>query len=72
MEHAKVIPVDGKLRIHLYVDSSSVELFANDGRDVFTFLTYPDVSQTGIELFALKAGTTVSFKGWRLKSIWQR
>lgn len=70
VEHAKVVPINGKLRLHLYVDKSSVELFANDGKDVFTFLTYPGVSQTGIELFALKPGTNFSFKGWMLKSVW--
>lgn len=70
VEHAKVVPINGKLRLHLYVDKSSVELFANDGKDVFTFLTYPGVSQTGIELFALKPRTNFSFKGWMLKSVW--
>lgn len=70
MEHAKVVPVGGKLKLHLYVDRSSIELFANDGKDVFTFLTYPNDSQTGMEIFALKEGTKYSFKGWMLKSVW--
>ncbi len=70
MEHAKVVPSGGKLRLHFYVDRSSIELFANDGKDVFTFLTYPDDSQTGMEIFALKEGTKYSFKGWMLKSVW--
>lgn len=70
MAHAKVEPVDGKLRMHIYVDKSSIELFTNDGKDVFTLLTYPSENQTGIETFALRPGTSMDFKGWMLRSIW--
>ena len=38
----------------IFVDKSSIEIFANDGKDVFTLLTYPGEAQTGIELFAQK------------------
>ncbi len=49
---------------------SSIELFANDGKDVFTLFTYPYESQTGIETFALHPGTLMDFKGWMLESVW--
>lgn len=67
---AKVLPVNGKLRMHFYVDKSSVELFTNDGKDVFTLLTYPGEKQTGIETFARNEGTEINLNAWRLKSIW--
>lgn len=70
MSYAKVEPMDRKLRMHIYVDKSSIELFANDGKDVFTLLTYPSESQTGIETFALRPGTSMDFKGWMLESVW--
>lgn len=70
MAHAKVEPVNGKLRMHIYVDKSSIELFTNDGKDVFTLLTYPSETQTGIETFALRPGTSMDFKGWMLESVW--
>lgn len=68
---AKVLPVNGRLRMHFFVDKSSVELFTNDGKEVFTLLTYPGEKQTGIETFARNAGTEVNLKVWGLKSIWK-
>ena len=53
--------------MHIYVDKSSIELFVNEGKDVFTLLTYPSENQTGIEVFALQVGTSMKFKGWKLK-----
>lgn len=61
-----------KLRLHIFVDQSSIEIFAGDGEKVFTLLTYAGEDQTGVELFALKSGTKVNFTGWELKSIWDR
>ena len=46
-----------KRRLHVFVDQSSIELFAGDGEKVFTLLTYAGEDQTGIELFALRSGT---------------
>jgi len=68
---AKVLPVDGRLRLHLFVDKSSIELFTNDGKEVFTLLTYPGEQQTGIETFARNAGTELRLSAWNLNSIWK-
>lgn len=70
MAFHQVNPVNDKIRLHIFVDKSSVEIFTNDGKDVFSLLTYPGETQTGIELFALKGGTQMSLKAWMLKSIW--
>jgi fructan beta-fructosidase len=67
---ATVPPVKRRLRLHIYVDTSSVEIFANDGREVFTLLTYAGESQAEIHVVAEHAGTTMRFKGWLLQSIW--
>jgi fructan beta-fructosidase len=67
---AKVMPINGKLRMHFFVDKSSIELFTNDGKEVFTLLTYPGEQQTGIETFARNAGTELNLKAWNLKSVW--
>lgn len=66
MTFAKISPVDNQLKMHFFVDKSSVELFVNDGKDVFTLLTYPSEKQNGIEVFALREGTLMNFKGWLL------
>lgn len=71
MTFAEVTPVNGRIRMHIYVDRSSVELFTNEGKEVFTLLTYPSGTQTGVEVFALKKGTSMNFKAWKLKSIWK-
>jgi fructan beta-fructosidase len=47
-----------------------VEIFANDGRQVFTLLTYAGDRQADIQVVAEHAGTTLQFKGWLLHSIW--
>ena len=71
ISYARVEPVDNKIRLHIFVDKSSIEIFANDGKDVFTLLTYPGEAQTGIELFAQKKGTKMELDAWMLKSIWR-
>lgn len=71
MAYARVEPVDNKIHLHIFVDKSSIEIFANDGKDVFTLLTYPGEAQTGIELFAQKKGTKMELDAWMLKSIWR-
>lgn len=71
MAYAQVEPIENKIRMRLFVDKSSVELFTNDGKEVFSLLTYPGETQTGIELFALKKGTRMELKGWVLNSVWR-
>lgn len=67
---APVAPFNHRLRLHIYVDTSSVEVFANEGKEVFTLLTYAGDAQTEIEIFAEHPGTVMRFEGWSLKSIW--
>ncbi|MFI6576271.1 glycoside hydrolase family 32 protein [Nocardiopsis sp. NPDC050513] len=43
---------DGALRLRVVVDTSSVEVFAADGRAVLTHLAFPDPSATGVTLYA--------------------
>ena len=71
MSHAKVSCPNDKLHLRIFVDKSSVEIFANDGRDVFTLCTYPAETQTGLQLFSLQKGTAVNLTAWPLESIWK-
>ncbi|WP_223068920.1 glycoside hydrolase family 32 protein [Paenibacillus caui] len=41
-----------RLKLHLFVDTSSVEVFVNDGEEVFTARIFPDQGSKGISLFA--------------------
>jgi sucrose-6-phosphate hydrolase SacC (GH32 family) len=49
---AELRPIDGVIRLHIFVDRTSIEVFANDGLVVMTNLIFPDSANTKIELFA--------------------
>lgn len=69
---APVEAVNNVLKLHIYVDKSSVEIFANDGRIVLSALTFPSESQTGIEIFSTGNKTLMNnFKLWEIASIWR-
>ena len=60
-----------RVKLHIFVDRSSVEVFANDGEKVMTDRVYPPPGSTGIELYATGgAGKVVSLTIWQLKSVW--
>ncbi len=62
--------VNGQLRLHIFVDMSSIEIFANDGKVVMTLLTYPGENQHGIEVFSGSPIKLARFSAWTLSSIW--
>lgn len=62
---------DGKIKLHVFVDWSSVEVFVNDGEKVITNRIFPDPDSQGISLFAEGGNATVDkLDFWTLKSIW--
>ncbi|MBN8638772.1 MAG: GH32 C-terminal domain-containing protein, partial [Anaerolineae bacterium] len=69
---APLLPVDGRIRLHLYVDQSSVEVFADDGALALSAVMFPSATSTGIELFA-EGGTAqlTHLQAWELASIWE-
>lgn len=48
----KLAAADGRLRLRVYVDRSSVEVFAGDGQAVMTELIFPDPEAQGLDVFA--------------------
>ena len=63
---------DGRVKLHLFVDASSVEVFVNDGERVFTSLVYPSAASRGVEFFGSAASARItSLDVWTLKSIWK-
>ncbi|GAA4343991.1 GH32 C-terminal domain-containing protein [Microbacterium rhizosphaerae] len=64
---------DGKLKLHILVDWSSVEVFANDGKVLITDQIFPDPASTGINAFAT-GGTAslVSLTVHQMSSTWTR
>ncbi len=59
--------------LHLVVDRSSVEVYAQDGTIAMTDLIYPDSQTYAIDLFSSAAGQPVSATGgsWVLQTVWK-
>lgn len=62
---------DGRVRLRVFVDWSSVEVFAGDGQTVITDRIFPSPESDGVALFA-EGGTArlVSLDVWELASAW--
>lgn len=69
--HAKVDPIKDKLKLRIFVDKCSIEIFSEDGANVFSLATFAGDNQTGFELFALDEGTCYDMNVWPIQSIWQ-
>lgn len=67
----KAAPVDGVLRLNIFIDKATAEIFVNDGEAVMSCLTYPGENQTGMSLFSLNKSLSVNLTAWPLRSIWQ-
>lgn len=61
----------GSLRLHIFVDRSSIEIFANDGEKVVSATTFSSDRQPGLEAFSENGTTQLDIKAWKLKSIWK-
>lgn len=51
------------VKFHIFVDQSSVEVFINDGEEVFTARIFPDEASTGIRFFS-EGEASVSARKW--------
>ena len=64
---------DGKIRLHILVDQSSVEVFGNKGQTVISSQIFPDPSGRTVELFS-EGGSVrlLKLEAWPLKSVWKQ
>lgn len=62
----------GRIELRVFVDTSSVEVFANDGAVVITDCIFPKPESQGAALYA-KGGQArvVSLDAWKLRPIWR-
>jgi levanase len=62
---------NGRVKLHIFVDWSSVEVFGGDGQTVITDQIFPMPSSDGLALFADGGNAKlVSLHIWPLRSIW--
>jgi fructan beta-fructosidase len=60
------------VKLHIFMDRSSVEVFVNDGEMVMTDRIYPSPGSDGIELYSNEGrGKVLSLSIWKLGSIWR-
>ncbi|MER5829927.1 GH32 C-terminal domain-containing protein [Streptomyces sp. NPDC002130] len=63
---------NGKVKLRILVDWSSVEVFGGDGEAVITDQVFPDPSSTGVAVFAEGGTATLDdLRAWQLGSIWR-
>jgi beta-fructofuranosidase len=56
----------GKLKLHIFMDKSSIEVFANDGEETFTSRIYPSREDKGIFLFCKNGTMKADVKFWSI------
>ncbi|MHC4568999.1 MAG: GH32 C-terminal domain-containing protein, partial [Planctomycetota bacterium] len=69
---AELKPIDGKIRLRLLVDRTSIEIFANDGRVYMPMHGIHTEDERGLAVFT--EGSNVKIRSLRireLKSIWE-
>ena len=59
-----------RAKLHVFVDRSSVEVFANDGERVLSDRIYPHAGSDGLELYGA-GGLVESLRIWQLDSAWK-
>ncbi len=68
----KLAPVNGRIKLRILVDWSSVEVFGNDGLKALTCLVFPQPSSDGLELYADKNDVKVlSLDIQELRPVWK-
>lgn len=69
--HGPLPDEQGRIKLHLFVDWSSIEVFGNDGRTVITERIFPSPDSDGVALYA-KGGAVklISLDIWPLQSVW--
>ena len=61
---------DGKIQLHIFVDSSSVEVYGNNGEVCGAAQVFPNRSSQGIEVYSLGGETKATIAYYPLSGIW--
>jgi fructan beta-fructosidase len=70
--HKAALRQNSQVKLHVFVDRSSVEVFVDDGEVVLTDRIYPSQGSDGIELYSDDGhGRVLSLSIWRLGSVWR-
>jgi sucrose-6-phosphate hydrolase SacC (GH32 family) len=68
---ASYVPQGDTLKLRIFVDQASIEVFTDDGRQVMTAQVYPNLGSKTIQLFSTGGATTLrSGRAWPIATIW--
>ena len=71
VQTAPFTPKYGLVRLRVLVDTSSVEVFTDQGQVVLTDQVFPDAGSNGVDWFATGGTARVlGAVGWHVKSVW--
>ncbi|ANI88448.1 glycoside hydrolase [Arachidicoccus ginsenosidimutans] len=66
LQTAPLKSINGKVKIQILLDKSSLEVFGNDGEKVISAMLYPTANETGISLFSEGKATVERLSLWDL------
>lgn len=61
----------GMVRLHMFVDASSLEIYSDNGITVGSFQIFPDSSSSGLSVYSVGGSTTVDMTVYPLNDIWR-
>lgn len=70
VERAPAELKDGKLKLHIFVDRSIVEVYINDGEQVITDQIFPTGDDYKVESFANDGDVSHEIHTWKVNPVW--
>lgn len=68
---APLYPENKRVKMQIFIDSSSVEVFGNEGKGIITSLIFPDPASDKLEIYANNGNVRlVSLDIYELKPVW--
>ena len=65
-------PVRNRIKLHLFVDRSSIEVFGNEGERVITSLIFPSPESRSVEIYVKNGNVKLKWMNiFHLKSVWR-
>lgn len=69
---APLRPEDGRIKLRIYSDESTLEVFANDGKAVLSAILFPDETSDGLEIYSAKGSVELERAVfYPMKPIWR-
>ena len=71
IERAAINPINGVIKLHIFVDHSIVEIFVNDGELTFCDSVFPTQENATVETYSIGGAAEIKIKAWELSSVWR-